>query len=137
MLYEKIQAAKETYFMSMIKGGFTASIVEPTVFNTGVSLSSFAERSNLKYFLAKTVIVTSIIALFFLLLLNQVNATFQKNLYKLKSVEREFKAVADWPEERVEKYRLRARKISSKIKSIIDEVKILWESNDVVDTVGN
>ncbi len=139
--YEKIQTAKEAYFRSMIEDGFASSIIKPADFNTGVSQPRLAARESLKSFLTKAAIVTFIIALFLSYLTHQVDSTLNKAAYqvndtltRLKTIEKEFKGIADWPEERVEKYRLRAHNISKKIKPIAEEIKSVWESTDPIDT---
>ena len=80
MAYEKIQVAKETHFRSMIEDGYRDIIIKPLDYNTGVSPPSFAERSSLKYFLAKTAIVSIIITLLSFGLINQVNTTLNNNV---------------------------------------------------------
>jgi len=125
MAYEKIQAAKEAYFRSMIEDDFADSIVKPADFNTTIKPTSLANRPNLENFLIKTGIVAIVITLFVFFI---VNPAVKYNYNKLKSIEREFKGIADWSDERVEKYKLRARNIARKIKPIAEEVKIVWES---------
>ena len=135
MAYEKIQVAKETHFRSMIEDGYRDLIVKPFDYNNGVSPPSFTERNSLKYFLAKTAIVSIIITLLSFGLISQINTTLNNNVNNLKSIETKIKDIGNWPEERVNRYKLRVRNISRKIKPIAEEIKILWEPAKSVDDV--
>ena len=46
----------------------------------------------------------------------------------LKGLERNFKAIADWPEEKVEKYRKRAHDIAETLKPIMEEIMVLFNN---------
>ena len=46
---------------------------------------------------------------------------------KFKKIETKFKSLEDLSDEKVELYRMRARKICGRIKPITDEIKVLWE----------